>query len=1000
MGGWATDSFAKRIEIFIEPLYYTNVEYNLVVFVTIDSSLKPYIHNVYDICFVVDNVFVPFYAINLDKLEFLVSIPHISYDTITYILVYYDRLDFDFIIPNTENNLAFFVFGRYNSSHWHPNNSNELIYNAYNPTVLKGRYYQTSLNTSANYGDRFCYFVTTWFYVDINGDWWFAVDGDDAVEVEIDGVIVAYWYGGHGMCHCTNHNGSISLDVGWHILICRHEEGYGSQNLTLYYKYPSSYYWYTFSTLKLRCFRINHNDDFAKNRNFIVNGYSNVLLPFLYDMFPGLRIFNTLEDLTSEVGNDFISVHAALGQPVCDHIGIATDISVSSYIYVQESVYAPSSVVFFVNITYGAAFGRLVSFGNDVYIIVQSDGSLVCNYDATFFDINYRVEFNKCICFAVTHTGYKVDIICNGSCIYTFDYDVFLHNTYLGGYGEGNSISATFFYFFKFDYVDTVFIDYLYSSFLNSIVKLCGYDNKDIYLQLTVWPESIFVDDTYILIIDGYGFSKYSVYDYTTSSYLGVDIDYGLNLQHTFTKVGDCRLRVTYDGLQKFYTFKVSDIVNEFEDISTYLNTGSEVTNTVDYDINIDFTSMLATFIGYSDIVTEYDYGLISDYFYIDLPVEYIRYLFKYDTVVDVEVEYDFCNDVDTYFYNIVVFFKSSFLAAKYNIDMMVYLTLVAANYDTYDINCLFTSANWKYFDYFSSIIVSFYEVDNVSINLTTQSGLLQRYSGELTVSDYTDEDYFVDAVVSDMVTYDNFYYVETTSGTLCRFNADVWLSTYDIGSYVFEVKLNSIYFENFSIGLEDVINKVANYSVDVKDDFYSIDATSIGVWCNGITISGTTVSGINNGYTVFWEYDVFVSSSAEYYVFVVEAKNNYGDRALESFYIKRGYRYYYNVYRVTVHDYNELIPILITAENTVDIYPAYAAENLYVTVENMPYRGLTASIIPINLNKSSLTANITALSPNFYPGGEYEIRINCKDNDGNEMPEFVFSFKIRDDGT
>lgn len=58
-----------------------------------------------------------------------------------------------------------------------------------------------------------------------SGTYQFAVDGDDAVEVIIDGTLVAGWFGPHGSCnYCTNHNGSINLSAGNHTITYRHQE--------------------------------------------------------------------------------------------------------------------------------------------------------------------------------------------------------------------------------------------------------------------------------------------------------------------------------------------------------------------------------------------------------------------------------------------------------------------------------------------------------------------------------------------------------------------------------------------------------------------------------------------------------------------------------------------------------------------------------------------------------------------------------------------------------
>jgi len=70
------------------------------------------------------------------------------------------------------------------------------------------------------------------------GTYTFAVDGDDAVEVIIDGTTVAGWYGAHGECGCTTHTGSIALTAGDHTIEFRHEEASGSNTYHLYWDRP------------------------------------------------------------------------------------------------------------------------------------------------------------------------------------------------------------------------------------------------------------------------------------------------------------------------------------------------------------------------------------------------------------------------------------------------------------------------------------------------------------------------------------------------------------------------------------------------------------------------------------------------------------------------------------------------------------------------------------------------------------------------------------------
>ncbi|MCD2449275.1 PA14 domain-containing protein [Methylicorpusculum oleiharenae] len=70
--------------------------------------------------------------------------------------------------------------------------------------------------------------------VPVSGNYTFSVDGDDAVEVMIDGSVVAGWYGGHGVCNCNTYNGTIALTAGTAYPIeYRHEERGGQDSFVL-----------------------------------------------------------------------------------------------------------------------------------------------------------------------------------------------------------------------------------------------------------------------------------------------------------------------------------------------------------------------------------------------------------------------------------------------------------------------------------------------------------------------------------------------------------------------------------------------------------------------------------------------------------------------------------------------------------------------------------------------------------------------------------------------
>jgi type IV pilus assembly protein PilY1 len=89
--------------------------------------------------------------------------------------------------------------------------------------------------------DNYLTVVTGQINVPTSGTYEFAVDGDDAVEVIIDGTVVAGWYGGHGDCNCSTHSGTISLTANTDYSIeFRHEESTGGDSFELLLKTPSS----------------------------------------------------------------------------------------------------------------------------------------------------------------------------------------------------------------------------------------------------------------------------------------------------------------------------------------------------------------------------------------------------------------------------------------------------------------------------------------------------------------------------------------------------------------------------------------------------------------------------------------------------------------------------------------------------------------------------------------------------------------------------------------
>lgn len=182
------------------------------------------------------------------------------------------------VVPSNKDQILVAKYGHASSKTAAVNGSGHLtLLASYEPENLSSYTYVSDLDANVaaikpntDHGDHFNFFAIAEWEVGPasapSGNWQFAIDGDDAVELEIDGVVVASWYGAHGRCSCKTHvSGNVFLDNGngknsteWHTLIVRHFEQTGDDGFTVWYKKPGNNTWYAFgkgsgqNTLNLR----------------------------------------------------------------------------------------------------------------------------------------------------------------------------------------------------------------------------------------------------------------------------------------------------------------------------------------------------------------------------------------------------------------------------------------------------------------------------------------------------------------------------------------------------------------------------------------------------------------------------------------------------------------------------------------------------------------------------------------------------------------------------
>ena len=116
-----------------------------------------------------------------------------------------------------------------------------------NPEYFGGRFAIADINQDNKFrnflgedNDDFITRITGRIEIPETGDWTFAVDGDDAVELRIDGQIVSHYLDHHSMETAPVDPQTIYLEAGYHHIEFLHEQGSGDSGFVVYWKAPSA----------------------------------------------------------------------------------------------------------------------------------------------------------------------------------------------------------------------------------------------------------------------------------------------------------------------------------------------------------------------------------------------------------------------------------------------------------------------------------------------------------------------------------------------------------------------------------------------------------------------------------------------------------------------------------------------------------------------------------------------------------------------------------------
>jgi hypothetical protein len=241
------------------------------------------------------------------------------------------------------------------------------------------------------------------------------------------------------------------------------------------------------------------------------------------------------------------------------------------------------------------------------------------------------------------------------------------------------------------------------------------------------------------------------------------------------------------------------------------------------------------------------------------------------------------------------------------------------------------------------------------------------------------------------------FYFVESTviSGGFDYQNWDAYCGVVNTNGFNFDVDLFSLKISNFSLDEGEYSSATGTICVDVTDDIYNVVKSGTNFVIDETVTSGT-FTPITDGYKMCYDpVDNFASILGSTTI-TVHAQNDNEDVLERDFYVTSGYLVEYNN-EVQDYGFDNTIVVRMTAENFASC-PLTNTDAYWFTTEQKLPSDLTANIVGIPWSELELSATILPQTETMYfYGKEIKVEVRAKDFAGNEMPPYVFEFKIED---
>jgi len=240
---------------------------------------------------------------------------------------------------------------------------------------------------------------------------------------------------------------------------------------------------------------------------------------------------------------------------------------------------------------------------------------------------------------------------------------------------------------------------------------------------------------------------------------------------------------------------------------------------------------------------------------------------------------------------------------------------------------------------------------------------------------------------------------VASIPGINNKIDFDVWSVHPDMASMACDVRLLTMYFDNFSLAVGEYMTTSGTICVNVHDEMYSVVTSGTYFMVNDVPVSGT-LTPISDGYTICYNpYDDFMSLSGPT-KFTAHAENSNGDILTRDYYVTFGYVVEYDNFRFRGMDfglYNK-IGVRMSASNLMNC-PIDDADGFWFVSKDYGNADLSASITVVPSNwvsdQRDLSTSIYPQSTAYFYDKVFRMELNVKDYGGNAMAPFVLVFKV-----